>query len=116
MQSNGNEATLDTIALAIALNCSDANSCYSEGKLRYNLVEIGLTADTERITIINADTAASDIECGAGDIKWPTVVESAVVYGLSENLVEVHFDPVDLCDIIDNQYTIRFYTNQSQYV
>lgn len=101
LQDNG----ADTIILAIAFNCSV--ECHSTGSLRYGSVEITLSADTNGITIRDANSAIDDIGCG-NTLQWPTTIVGAVIYGMSENLVEMDFSPVDLCDIEVDAYVINF--------
>lgn len=96
--------------MAIALNCSNEELCHSNGKLQYNSVRIDISADTNGMTIINADNAANDIGCG-GNVQWPTIIDSALIYGMRENLVEISFRPVDLCDIVDNEQFISYYSD-----
>lgn len=97
--------------MAIALNCSIEQLCHSNGKLQYNSIGIDIAADTNGITIINADKAVDDIGCGGSNVQWPTIIDSAIIYGMGENLVEIRFRPVDLCDIVDNEQFINYYTD-----
>lgn len=83
--------------------------CYSTGTLQYGLSNvITLLADTDGIIIMNANNAINDIVCTSATVQWPTIIESAVIYGLSENLVEIDFSPVNLCDIQDDKYVIIY--------
>lgn len=85
--------------------------CYSTGLLQYGSVEITLFADTNEITIMNANNAIDDIVCG-NTLQWPTTIVGAVIYGMRENLVEINFSPVDLCDIEVDEYLISYSSDE----
>lgn len=93
--------------LAIALNCTDGNICNSNGKLQYNSVDIALSADAIGLTITNANNAVNDIGCGS-DMDWPRVIDTVIIYGIEEKIVQITLGPVDLCNIVDNEYFIAF--------
>lgn len=68
---------------------------------------ITLFADTNGITIRDANSAINDIGCG-DTLEWPTTIVGAIIYGMSKYLMEIELSPVDLCDIEVDAYVINF--------
>lgn len=100
---------LSSITLAVALNCSEQNLCYSSGKLQYGSVGIILEANISGITIINANNAVEDAGCDT-DVQWPTIIESVIIYGMREYAVKSNFYPtIDICNIDVYEYFISYY-------
>lgn len=97
LQDEGNGTSLDTLTLAVALNCTNnSSSCISTGTVSLSSALITLEANETGIILRNLTNDVYSSLCDA-NTDWPTVILDAKVYGLDEYAITSNFSSVDLC-------------------